>query len=220
MKILVVAPHADDEVLGCGGMIVRRVREGHAVDVVVVTVGTVYRSNKELKSTEEVRLEELNQAARSMGVHTTSVLYPGFENSLGRLETVKLISRLEVLLNEGGYDQVFIPYASHHQDHRIVHDACFSALRQGALSYSPSVIAMYEYPYISWTPGSVCGGRYYVDISSALEGKEEALGAYRSQLYPPPSPVSLEAIRTLASMRGIECGCLFAELFFVLKMVD
>ena len=220
MRILVVTPHADDEVIGCGGMIIRRVEEGHTVDLVVVTIGTVYRRHLELKATAEVRRQELGEAARLLGIHNHTVLFEGLENELDTLPRLELISRLDAALDEGCYDQIFFPYAAHHQDHRVVYEACFSALREGARPYSSSLIAMYEYTYIGWAPNSVPGARYYVDITPHMEQKTAALNAYRSQLHPSPHPVSLEAVEILARMRGMECGRRYAEMFYVLKMVD
>jgi LmbE family N-acetylglucosaminyl deacetylase len=220
MRILVVTPHPDDEVIGCGGMIIRRVAEGHTVDLVVVTIGTVYKRHQEIKVTSDVRHQELKEAAKLLGINNYSVIFKELDGKLDTLPILELITRLDTVLDEGGYDQVFFPYASHHQDHQVVYEACFSALREGARACPPSLIAMYEYTYISWAPNGVPGGRYYVDISSYMDQKMAALRAYRSQLQSAPHPVSPEAVEILARMRGMECGRKYAEMFYVLKMVD
>lgn len=219
MRLLVLAPHADDEVLGCGGYILRRVSEGHTVDVVVASISTVHQAGDVLKSSAETRKSEMVEAARRLGVSDTSVLFQGYENRLDTLPIVEIITALDGILGETPYDEVLLPYPSHHQDHRIMFDAALSALREKGAARSPSLIALYEYPYIGWSNGDVRGGKYYVDIGDRLDGKLHALAAYETQVCPAPHPTSLEAVRTLARMRGMECGREFAELFYVIKMV-
>ena len=85
MRVLVLAPHADDEVYGCGGMIHRYVAEGHEVDIVIMTMGTVSVPGHGTKCTEEERLSELKLACSSMGVAEVDVIFSGFENCLGQV---------------------------------------------------------------------------------------------------------------------------------------
>ncbi|MCG8420965.1 MAG: PIG-L family deacetylase [Proteobacteria bacterium] len=218
MRILVISPHADDEVIGCGGTILRSVAEGHSVDVVVVTVGNVNRRHEEVKSTKSTRLREFEAVAAELGLSNYSVLFEDYENKLDMLPMLEIISQLDSAL-DAGYDQVFFPYASHHQDHRVMYEACFSALREGARDNPPSLIAMYEYTYIGWAPASVPGGRYFVNITPYMERKKAILSLYSSQLHSEPHPISIGSVETLARMRGMESGTQYAEMFYLLKMV-
>lgn len=219
MRVLVVSPHADDEVLGCGGMVLRRTQAGDEVDIVVGSISTV-RAGDKIKSTASNRNSELAEAARRLGANPPTVLFDNVENQLDTLPMLDIISALDRTLSEKEYDQVFLPYPSHHQDHRVLYEAGYSALREKGGGHYPSMIALYEYPYVGWTPTEFHGGRYYVDITDQLEAKLHALSAYESQIFPAPHPTSLESTRTLAAMRGMECGRRYAELFYVTKMVD
>ena len=218
MRVLIVSPHADDEVLGCGGMIARRVAEGHHVDVAVVTVADVYRGD-ELKSSMQTRVDELGEACRILGATNLPILLPGHENRLDTVPMIDLMGKLDALLVETPYDQVFVPYPSHHQDHRRVFEAAFGALREKGRP-GPSLVAQYEYPYVGWSPEPIAGGRYYVDVTDHLSAKRDALAAYASQAYAAPHPIAWESVEALARQRGAECGRAHAELFYVLKMVD
>jgi LmbE family N-acetylglucosaminyl deacetylase len=227
MRVLIISPHGDDEVLGCGGMIRRRVAEGHTVNVVVAAVSTVHQAGEILKATAETRTQEMEEAARRLGTAPPEILFTGKENQLDTVPMLDIITALDRILTEGRYDQVYVPYPSLHQDHRVIYDASFSALREKGSEHSPSLIAMYEYPYIAWTPGDVKGGRCYVDITDQIDDKIRALEAYESQMprgpmrpRRAPHPVSPDAVRTLAAMRGLECGRKYAELYYLLKMVD
>lgn len=220
MRTLVLAPHADDEALGCGGLICRRIKEGHGVDVVVASISTVHQAGDRLKATADVRTRELEEAARRLGICRPQVMFEGYENRLDTLPMIELITALDAILGETAYDEVLLPYPSHHQDHRLLYDAGFAALREKGGGHYPSLIALYETPYVGWAPREILGGKYYVDITEYIDGKLHALAAYESQVPPAPHPVSLDATRTLAAMRGIECGRKFAELYYVIKMVS
>ncbi|MFN7973933.1 MAG: PIG-L deacetylase family protein [Acidobacteriota bacterium] len=216
MNILIVAPHADDEVLGCGGMIARRRREGHDVRVVVASNGDVTRLGVP-KASAAARMTQMQEAAQILGIAVPDVLFPGAENKLDSVPILDVVSRLDQVVVQTDWDQVFIPYPSHHQDHRVVHDACLSALRPRGRR-GPCLIALYEYAYVGATP--LPGGRYYVDVTDTFETKRAAFAAYATEACAAPHPLSFEAMETLARMRGIEAGAALAELFYVLKMVD
>lgn len=217
MRILIVAPHADDEVLGCGGLIARRRQEGHHVRVVVACNGDVSRLG-EPKASAAVRMKEMEAAARILGIDVPEVLFPGYENKLDTLPMLDLVSRLDGIVTGEKWDQVFYAYPSHHQDHRIVHDACESALRQRGAP-GPRLGALYEYAYVG-AASPLPGGRFYVDIGEQMDQKRAAWAAYATEVCAPPHPLSEQGLEALARMRGIESGCAFAELFYVQKMVD
>lgn len=218
MRILIVAPHADDEALGCGGLIARRRAEGHDVEVVVATLGDVRRGDA-IKSSAATRQAEMVEAASILGIATPTVMYPGLENRLDTLPLLDLIGRIDALVGDGRYDQVLAPYPSHHQDHRRVFEACHAALRERGTG-RPSLYALYEYSQIVHAVDTVPAGRLYVDITEHMAKKRAAVSAYRSQIGAAPHPLSTEAMEALARQRGFECGKAFAELYYVLRIVD
>lgn len=216
MRVLVVAPHADDETLGCGGTMLRHSEEGDEVDLAIVSIGNVRWREQEMKATAEARLNELHEACAILRVHDCEVLFEGVENRLDSMQAIDLIARIDRLLDRG-YDRLLFPHPSHHQDHRIVYDACVSALREGARTNSPVLALTYEYTYPVTPP--ISDGRVYFDITAQMDRKLQALSAYRSQLYPTPHPISLEAADALGRLRGVECGRRYAELFGLYKAV-
>jgi LmbE family N-acetylglucosaminyl deacetylase len=220
MRILVVAPHADDEVAGCGGMIARRTATGHTVDLVVMATGGLHHRHLSRAATLAERYEEMAKAAAILGLNSARVLYEGLDMRLDTLPLLDLVSKLDGILDNGSYDQVFIPYSSHNHDHQVTYTACIGALRPGARKEAPKLIALYEYVYAGWPPVAVPGGRWYFDITGFLNKKIAAFEAYASQVKPWPHPCSPRALELLAATRGMECGHEHAELFYLLRLVE
>lgn len=218
MRILVVSPHADDEVLGCGGFIARRSEEGCEVDVLVGTIGDVVHVDGTLKSSAAERHAELAEAARILGVARHRVLFEGHENRLDTLPRVSIVSELDRAIAGGGYEQVLLPGPSHHQDHRVLLEAGMAALRTRPAVKSVRLVAHYEYAWSAWPESAPSIGKWYVAISRQLGRKLDALRAYRSQLPEAPHPLSPESVERLAAQRGAECGVAHAELFHVVRM--
>lgn len=220
MKILVVAPHADDEVLGAGGTIARHAEIGDQVDVCIVTVGQTPMFPREV--IEAIRSEAL-AAHKLLGVHESIFLelpavllseYPRHELNAGLCEVVGRIRP----------DIVYIPhFGDMHHDHALVAQAAMVAVRpiDGC-----TVREVYSYETLSeseWNaPHSVNVflPNTYVDISVQLGKKEGAMGCYRSQLKEPPHPRSLKALRSLAGLRGSTVGTEAAEAFCLLRKIE
>ena len=217
MNVLIIAPHADDEVLGCGGLMTKRVAQGAQVDVAVAALG----GERAPGSHEDyaARRAELVAASRILGVSEVAVLYPGYNMRLDELPRVEIVSKLDALLRRD-YDEVYLPYASANHDHQIVYQCTLAALRPYASERMPRLVAAYEYAQIGWQLEAVAGGQMFVDIASEFERKLQALAAYESQLRPHPHPCSEAAVRTLAQFRGLAIGKSYAELFYILRATE
>ena len=204
MRVLVVAPHPDDEVLGCGGTIARHVDEGDTVDVVVVTRGD---GRYDQEWVEQSRKESL-EAHRLLGVTATRFLdFPS-----PSLDTVPSADLIVALVAFTGYDVVYIPHRGDlHQEHRQIHRACLVAFR-------PPGPDLYAYETLSSTE---CGDgftpNHFVDITGQVARKEQAMLCYRTQIQESPAPRSSAGIRTLAQMRGQTVHRHFAEAFIAIR---
>jgi len=221
MQILVLAPHADDETYGCGGMIAKRAAEGAEVHVIVAAISTVTFPDGSPKCTPEQRKAELKAACDALGVAEFHVLYSEIENKLDSQPMQDLIMKFDRLLETHNYDQIFIPGPSHHQDHRTVQAAAWSALRIHPRRQLERLTAAYELAYGNWSPDlPPLGGSLYIDIENHLEAKLAALAAYSTQTRESPDPLSPEGVRRLAQLRGTECGCDVAERFSILRAFD
>ena len=125
-KILIVAPHADDEVLGCYGWIKKSVSRGYQVDIAIMCLGDSvrYSGEPDLKS---VRIKEVAEVHSELGVKNTFV-FSDKDGYLNTIPLIKIVGFLDNLLKEE-YDTILAPFASHHQDHQITLKAVESATR-------------------------------------------------------------------------------------------
>lgn len=211
-KILVLAPHADDEVLGCGGYLLHQIEQGAQVCIVIATIG-----GTDKKQVEEVRREEFLNVLNELGAEG-KVLFFGKDAMLDTVPAFELTSRIDEIIDEMRPDEVLLSYKSRHQDHIKLYDCAIASfrLREG---YQPKLIALYEYPFVQDGLEPVKGGKMYHDITDVIDKKIELFNLYKSQVRQSPSPLNGEGIRKLASFRGIESGLEYAELFYVQKMI-
>ena len=217
-KILIIAPHADDEVLGCGGLIAKQTARGDEVHLVIAAVGGNRQRHLASAPSIEERWSEALVAADILGISKVVALYEGYDMRMDTVPKVELVTKIDAILDSAAFSEIYLPCSSHNHDHEVVLHASLAALRPAAHAYSPDLIAQYEY-YYGWTQPPTQGGKMYVDITFDLEVKARAMEAYGSQVRQGSHPASLEAIRTLAAMRGLEAGFKYAELFYVLKFI-
>lgn len=213
MNILVFAPHNDDETIGVGGTIVKLARAGHRVTVCEVTRGLNETALKKIR-------DEAHKAHEVLGVAETVFLdLPGLdlhltptrEKNAPYLDVVKRINP----------DMAFIPHHGDlHSDHASCADSCMVALRP---MNAPNLKALYAYETLSESEWNVPDGAHafipntWCDITDTLDVKLEAMRCYASQLRPFPHPRSIEAIESLAKVRGSTVCMERAEAFILLR---
>lgn len=219
MKVLVIAPHPDDEILGVGGTIAKRVSQGDDVYVCVVTKAgePLFR-----ESLVEQGRKECREADQYLGVNETIFLdFPAV-----RLEEVpryKLNDGLMQVIQRFKPDEVFIPHRGDMQlDHKMIVDATMVALRP---KYDHVVRKVYAYETMSETGWDIPNTvnefvpTVYEDISDMLDKKLKAMSIFQSQLSEFPAARSLGAIEALAKYRGATVNVEAAEAFCLIREI-
>lgn len=213
-RILVLAPHPDDETLGCGGTILRHVAAGDEVHWLIATGMTEPGFTAQRIATRQAEIDSVMtlygfSALHRLGIQTTQV---------DRLPISDIVARIGEIFREVEPDTLYLPYhGDAHSDHRILSDAAMSAAKWFRL---PCIRTVYAYETLSETNfahDAVFAPNVYVDITGHIEGKLNAMSIYESELAPHPFPRSIEAIRALAVLRGSEAGFAAAEAFMLLK---
>jgi len=216
-RMLVIAPHPDDEVLGAGGTIARFAAAG------VVTVATIAAHMPPLYTEElhQQTVAEAKKAHQRLGVKK-SIFLDNPAVLLDRIELPEFNGMVSTIVAEAEPDVLLIPYYDRHVDHRRVFDACMVAARPIGAGRNIGLVAAYESlsethwnaPHLepNFTPN------WNVDISDHIDAKLDAMRCYESQVRPFPASRSVEALRALALFRGSQAGMAYAEAYHLLRL--
>ncbi len=212
--ILIVAPHALDEVLGCGGTIALGAAAGRKVHILVLCGDGTGHDGK--------RRGAAGQAATLLGAETP--LFVGFPEN--RTDTVSLGSVVEVIERTIKDVRPSTVYVSHGGNLNIDHQTAFRATAT-ALRPMPGAPTSEFFAYeiassTDWAPpgfGQAFQPTCFVDITSVLERKLKALELYSFDMRAEPHARSIKALENLARVRGSSVGVTAAEAFTVLRMV-
>jgi LmbE family N-acetylglucosaminyl deacetylase len=194
----IIAPHIDDEVLGCFSFM--------RPDTFICILGVEDRSYVSAKD----RCNELKESARmnnfSWKVHT---------NIVNNYQVPDLIPILEWHINKIKPSCVIIPHYSYNQDHRAVYDASLVALRPHDKNWFVKKVLIYEQPDTFLWPYTTFSPTYFLDIN--IKEKLKAYHLYKSQIRGHRSD---EIIKTIARARGMQSNMEYAEAFQCLRWVD
>ena len=219
MRVLVIAPHPDDEIIGVGGTIAKRAKDGDEVYVCVVTKGKSPLFNDEF--IEQGR-KECRKADKKLGVKETIFLdFPAV-----MLETVpryEFNGKISEVVNSIKPDEVYIPHRGDMQmDHQMVVDATMVAVRPRGNNYPKRVYAYETLSETGWNIPNIVNEfipTVYEDITDTYEVKLEAMAIFESQLSAFPEARSIGAIKALAKYRGATVSVKAAEAFSLVREV-
>lgn len=223
MKILVFAPHPDDEILGCGGTMARYIDEGAEITVCVCTCGhpPVFDDSLMKKmGWPHTLYPEITESHRIIGVKDT-IFLPLPCVTLETEPRYKVNGLISDAIQKVRPDVVFIPHFGDMQkDHTIIAEAVMVAVRP---KYAHHVQLVYSYETLSeteWNIPHVTNSfipNVFVNIEKHLSTKLAAMSCYKSQLGDFPDPRSLEAVESLAKLRGSTMGAKAAEAFMLIR---
>ena len=225
-KVLVVAAHPDDEVLGCGGTIARHSDFGDQVHVLIVAEGSTSRQqgrDRVQAGDELLALAKSAQVAGSiLGAASVELLdFP--DNRLDSLDRLDLNKCIEERIARYKPKCVYVHHSGDvNVDHRRLHEAVVTACRPTPGHVVKRLLSFEVASSTEWQPpGSAPAFQpsWFVDISDQWERKREALAVYSSEMRDWPHARSLEAVEHLARWRGAQVGVEAAEAFYLLRQL-
>lgn len=218
MKSLVVAPHPDDETLGCGGTLLRRKAEGGTIGWLLMT-----ELNKNWGwSHQQIskRADEIDQVRKFLGISKEHLYQLGFPTTrLDTIPMVDLVTSILEVIKTFEPEELFLPHPSDiHSDHRITFEAASACLKW--FRY-PSLKRILAYETLSETDVSLVSSyafrpNIFINIEPYFSSKLKLLDIYASELGEFPFPRSYEAISALAKFRGASSGFKESEAFELL----
>ncbi len=216
----VIAAHPDDEVLGCGGTVARMGSEGRAVHILLMADGETARVSGAGQTIDPGRLAARNAAAEAASEILSCASVEVLTLPDNRLDGLELLDVVKYIV---AFVQRYQPLTvlTHHGgdvnvDHRVVHDAVITACRPQPRNPVKELL-FFEVPSSTeWRPlgsAEAFNPNWFVDISTTLAAKLEALQPYEAELRAFPHPRSLQAVDALARWRGATVGVEAAEAF-------
>jgi len=220
-KILVIAPHADDELIGLGGSLLKWKGMGCKSLIALVACSDIFMHHKKRVVKGAVRLQEFADICEE--ISTEDHISLGMKDSeLDTHPLSQLVSQLDDIMEKFRPTVIIYPEPSYHQDHQYVNRACTASLRP-TKEFRPRLIMTYEIPTSTWS-GSARSfiPDYYVDISNFIERKISLFDEVYISQFTRESRQKLasQGILDHARYRGMECGKEYAESFRLLQFID
>lgn len=227
-KLLVIAPHPDDEVIGCGGLIKKIKDSGGQVYVLYMTVGDTKDFSKKGFSSTDERLKEIKKVVKLLKIDGWDMAFLGndYHLKLDLLGQKALMDKIEreskVSIEKIKPTVVAYPSpTSYNQDHRLVAQASHASLRPAPDKHTVETVLIYEEPADSWTFKRSFEPNFFVSLTNdQLNAKIRALKLYRSQLRSAPNLRSSQILKVWAKQRGALCGSQLAEGYRILRAIN
>ena len=185
-SILVIAAHPDDEVLGCGGTIVKHIQNGDEVHVLIIAEGVTSRDEERNPIRRKESLSKLKKMAHKahkiLGINNIKLMdFPDY-----RMDSVDLLEIIKAVEKEINIVKPEIIYTHHYGDlnidHRITHQAVLTACRPEPLRCVKRILTFEVQSSTEWQSpniGTVFSPNVFIDISDTLSLKIDALKAYQ-----------------------------------------
>ncbi len=215
-KILVIAPHPDDETIGCGGTLLRHIDNKDEIYFLLIT--NLYEENgwsKKLiikKNKEVKKIENIYKFKKSYKLN-----FPA--TGLGDIPMSEIIKKISNIFSEVKPNIIYTIFNDDvHTDHQIVSKAVSSCIKWFRHTYIKKVL-MYETlseTNFNFQSNNIFAPNKFIDITKFLKKKIEIMNIYKSELAKHPFPRSIDVVRANAILRGSQCGFKYAEAFKVI----
>lgn len=217
-KVLCIAPHPDDETLGCGGTLLKHKSNGDEIHWLIMT--TIQGSKNFTQEVQDRRDKEILNVVNAYdfdSFYQTNFL----TTELDTIPMNQIVDELAKQLNLIKPEIIYIPYSDDiHTDHRVVFDVAISASK---IFRHPYIKSIRCYETISETEFNIDPDveafkpNILNDITDFIDRKIEIMSIYESEMGAPPFPRSEKNIRALATYRGSLSGSEYAEAFITLR---
>ena len=233
MKILVLAAHPDDEVLGMGGLLKKFSKREHEIKVVFLATGIMarrsndynnsakYNINNKLMNDMEKQIRHLqNDAKKALSfLDIKNIQFEDFpDNEMDKVSNLEITKKIETIIDEFEPNTIYT-HSQHdiNVDHRQIYVATITASRPKKNSNIKEVISFEVPSSTEWYFPQQFSPNIFVDISKELKFKLKAMRAYKNELQEFPHPRSIEALEIIAKRWGTVCGFDAAEAFYLVR---
>lgn len=218
-KILIVAAHPDDEILGCGGTIIKY-KKFSEIEVMFMTDGV--SSRKKNKSKALKRKEESLKLFKFLELKKPTFLnFP--DNKMDSIPMLKIVKQIEKKIKKFKPNVIITHFSNClNIDHKKTFEAVMTASRPLKNTNIKTILSFEILSSTEWSQNyeDNFNPNFFVDISDLITKKINALKFYKSELKKFPHSRSLKGVKSLAKFRGISCGCKNAEAFYLARHIE
>lgn len=219
-KVLVIAPHPDDETLGCGGTLLKHKANGDKIYWLIATGIKEKRGfDKEaiLKRDKEIKL--VAEGYGFDGIYELEI--PATQAD--KVSRDKIIKKMAEVFKQVKPEILYLPFMEDvHSDHRVIFEAACSCAKTFRHPFIQKIMMMEIVSETEFAPAlkdTAFVPNYFVDISAFLDKKLSIMKIYKDQISKHPFPRSIKALKSLSAFRGAMAGCKYAESFMILKEI-
>lgn len=220
-KILVVAAHPDDEVLGAGGTILKHAKKGDAVYLLILGDGVTSRGSS--KAEIKKRQGQAERAAKILGIKKV-FLETLPDNKFDSVPLLEIVKKVEKTVQAIKPNIVYTHFSDDlNIDHRLTCRAVLTACRPQPNFFVKKIMAFEVLSSTEWQEKkkkSLFCPTHYNDISEVIDEKIKALEVYQDELRAYPHPRSKQGVKILARYRGLEVGYKYAEAFEIIRTLN
>jgi len=219
-RVLVVAAHPDDEVLGCGGSMAKHLIDKDEVFVLFLSEGASSRNHFDLKDIE-FRKKNSIKAVRILGVVEDPIFLQLPDNRMDSIDLLSVVKKIEKVISEIQPEIIYTHYADDlNIDHQVSYQAVMTACRPMPNFFVKELYSFEVLSSTEWSPNKTFTPNYFKDVSETIDLKIAAMEVYEFELNSFPHPRSIEAIKNLAKYRGSSVGIEYAEAFKVERILS
>lgn len=214
-RVLVIASHPDDELLGCGGTLIRHIDHGDEVQSIIMCEGESLRyKNKEVHQHEATM-----EAAKIIGISKSHRLdLP--DQRLDKYSLVELITPIEKVVNGFQPQIVYVQFGGDiNRDHALTFEAASIAIRPTA-EFVEKFYTFYTVGSTELKTPAIFSPNTWIDIEDQIDRKIKAFACYTSEIREYPHPRSLEGIRNVAAFFGNQCCLKYAEALILMRSIE
>lgn len=221
-KILIIAAHPDDEILGCGATAARHYRQGNEVFCLILSRGILSRYRKPDKCIR-TEIKILNERARQ--AHAIIGIKKSFfcdfpDNRFDTVARLHIIQKIEMINNKIKPDVIYTHYRNDlNIDHRIAYESALTACRPIG---TRKVREFYTFEIPSsteWMYPVLFSPDVFVDVEPYVSTKLKAMECYRTEMRKSPHPRSLQSLLNRLKFWGIASGLGYAEAFEAVRIL-
>lgn len=220
-NLLVIAPHIDDETLGCGGTLLKLKKLRKKISMILVSEASGYTKDKEIL----IKKEEQVQKVKKIYKFNNFIRFGYPSSQIYKIDEKELITKFDGIIKKIKPDTIIIPFINDvHSDHRIISNVVQSCVKIFRKEYVKTILFC---EIISETDhslsSSINGGfnpNLFIDVSKEFKKKIEIFKIFKTENGKHPFPRSLESLTSLLKYRGSQCNCNYAEAFMIVRTID